>query len=770
MINQEVYKYIPGLHPFIDYVFEDKSFYSSAASKGYIDSDTDFLVGDSGGFLMKMDFVFVNTHLFNEVAKIFQESAKSDLFRVYCFDKEGTISYSTFWKRETQRRRGGMTAPCKLYRKDIDAYNNCATDEERLDYLHPLHITGDHYNYLNYGRIQRTPTKNERDELDKAGKFKQKLVDGFPRFWDGDYWNFKTDEFIAKNGLHLCKGKARRKGYSHKRGSQSANTINLNPIVTIVLAAYDISYLTAPGATSSMLKTNLDWYEDHTYWKRGYLSEDLTQIELGYKLTKTGNKKYGFRSKAISVTCKDNPDAAIGKAAVEIDFEESGKFPNLQQALNVTLSATEAGAEHVGTIRVYGTGGTKGANWVDFSNTYFNPIINGMMPFENVWDKGLRHAVCGFFHPQIWDYEPYIDEHGNSFLTKSFLLDAEDKLVKRKHLKGEDYAVYCSQRANSPSEAFNLETENIFSSTELNDIIKFMRANESTLIYREGQFDNIVEKGADGSIKRSYVDFFTNDQLRDKGEKIHPYITNVPFKKEDDVFGAWRIYHEPKRINGLIPNNLYYEVIDSVGIDKTIKEVTTKNSLNAIFVLSYPNDMGVPGDQIQAVYVGRRNDSQEACSIEALKGCEYYNAKALPETDRGSVIQDFKRWNKVSRLIKNPLAVVNNKITDSKLNEYGVFIGQGDNAVNGLIQLKQWLYEILNVNEDGSYVYRLHYIPDLPTLLELQQYSIKGNFDRISALRVLTFERMAYVIKKKKPSYQQGQKTFLSDLGLYAVN
>ena len=27
MINQEIYKCIPGLHPFIDYVFEDKSKY-----------------------------------------------------------------------------------------------------------------------------------------------------------------------------------------------------------------------------------------------------------------------------------------------------------------------------------------------------------------------------------------------------------------------------------------------------------------------------------------------------------------------------------------------------------------------------------------------------------------------------------------------------------------------------------------------------------------------------------------------------------------------
>ena len=770
MINSEVYNYTAGLHPFIDYVFEDKSKYKFASSKGYIDNDNDFLIGDSGGFLMKMDFVFVNTSLFTEVADYYQNSAKNALDKYYCFDKPGTVTYANFWKRETERRKIGMTIPGKLYQKDIAAYNECTTDSERLDFLHPLHITGDHYNYLNYGRILRVPTKEERADLDKQGKFKQKLIEGFPRFWDGDYWNFKIDEFVSRNNYHLCKGKARRKGYSHKRGSQSANTINLNAGITIVLVAWDLKYLTDPGATSTMLKTNLDWYENHTYWRRGYLSEDLTAIELGYKKTSTGNKKYGYRSKALSVTNRDNPNAAVGKAAVEIDVEEAGVNPLLQQTLNVTLSATEVGDESVGTIRVYGTGGTKGANWADFSSCFFNPHINNMMPFENVWDTNSRHTTCGFFHPQIWDYEPHMDEHGNSFLVKSFHIDAEKKASKKKASNASDFAVYCSQRANSPTEAFNISHENIFSSTELDDHIKFLRVNQTNLVYRDGQFENQVEKNINGSIKTANVTFFTNDQLRDKGEKVHPYIMNVPFKKEDDVYGCWRIFHEPKRIGGLIPNNLYYEVIDPVGVDKTIKEVTTKNSLNAIYIMSYPNDVGVPGDQIQAIYVGRRDDSLESCSREALKGAEYYNAGALPETDRGTVVNDFRKWNKLNRLLKNPLVSIDTKIKNVTVNDYGICIGKGDNAVNGIIQLKDWLYTKINVNEDGTQVYRLHYILDLPTLLEFQQYTINGNFDRISAMRLLTFERTFYIIKKKKPNAQQGTQTFLSTLGLYAVN
>ena len=33
-----------------------------------------------------------------------------------------------------------------------------------------------------------------------------------------------------------------------------------------------------------MVKVTLDWYEDKTYWRRGYLSENFDKgIELGYK-------------------------------------------------------------------------------------------------------------------------------------------------------------------------------------------------------------------------------------------------------------------------------------------------------------------------------------------------------------------------------------------------------------------------------------------------------------------------------------------------------
>ena len=55
------------------------------------------------------------------------------------------------------------------------------------------------------------------------------------------------------------------------------------------------------------------------------------------------------------------------------DFTITHNCPNLQKALDVMMSNSESGAMRIGTIRVYGTGGTKGANWEAFSNCFYNP-------------------------------------------------------------------------------------------------------------------------------------------------------------------------------------------------------------------------------------------------------------------------------------------------------------------------------------------------------------------------------------------------------------
>lgn len=725
------YGYETGRSPFIDYILEDKESYKPLSSsicrftgKPWIDRDNDFLIGESGGVLMKIDFVFVGTEIFSRVADFYEKHG------CYCLEPDDSPNAVKFWQREMDRRVKGVQAYCKLYIKDIPAYLAAKSDAERKALLHKIRITGDHYNYLNYGRIERAPNEKERKQLDKEGRFKVNTVEGFPRFWDGDYWNFKIDELIANNSCNLCKAKARRKGFSYKRGSQAANTINANKNVTVTLAADQMDYLTEKGATSYMVKVNLDWYEDKTYWRRGYLSENFDKgIELGYKKSKEGQKAFGFRSKLLSVAIGKNESAAVGKKAIETDFEEAGKCPNLQKALDVMMSNSESGAMRIGTIRVYGTGGTKGANWEAFSNCFYNPGKNDMLPMENIWDANSRHAVCGFFFPQIWDYEPFIED-GNSLLFASWKDDYDKKRGAEKEKDAGEYNIYVGQRANSPNEAFTNTQENIFHSPELTNHINAIKYDKSNHFYEDGWY--ILDDGR--------VRFVTKQECIERAifgsDRFHEYITDVPHNSKTDVHGCIREFYSP------IPNDgsLYFISYDPYRVDKNKEEVSTKNSLASFQVWMRTNSKTpYMGKRLVASYCGRL-DTMEAVDKLVLYACLRWNCKVLYEAGTGELVTNFKKWGYRDKLLKDPSSYINRSVDGPRITGYGIVIGDGDIKLEGMRMVRDFLYEIVGKTSDDTPIYRFNQIYDISFLLELDRFIFGRNADRLSSAIVAMFE------------------------------
>lgn len=725
------YGYETGRSPFIDYILEDKESYKPLSSsicrftgKPWIDRDNDFLIGESGGVLMKIDFVFVGTEIFSRVADFYEKHG------CYCLEPDDSPNAVKFWQREMDRRVKGVQAYCKLYIKDISAYLAAKSDAERKALLHKVRITGDHYNYLNYGRIERAPNEKERKQLDKEGRFKVNTVEGFPRFWDGDYWNFKIDELIANNSCNLCKAKARRKGFSYKRGSQAANTINANKNVTVTLAADQMDYLTEKGATSYMVKVNLDWYEDKTYWRRGYLSENFDKgIELGYKKSKEGQKAFGFRSKLLSVAIGKNESAAVGKKAIETDFEEAGKCPNLQKALDVMMSNSESGAMRIGTIRVYGTGGTKGANWEAFSNCFYNPGKNDMLPMENIWDANSRHAVCGFFFPQIWDYEPFIED-GNSLLFASWKDDYDKKRGAEKEKDAGEYNIYVGQRANSPNEAFTNTQENIFHSPELTNHINAIKYDKSNHFYEDGWY--ILDDGR--------VRFVTKQECIERAifgsDRFHEYITDVPHNSKTDVHGCIREFYSPISNDG----SLYFISYDPYRVDKNKEEVSTKNSLASFQVWMRTNSKTpYMGKRLVASYCGRL-DTMEAVDKLVLYACLRWNCKVLYEAGTGELVTNFKKWGYRDKLLKDPSSYINRSVDGPRITGYGIVIGDGDIKLEGMRMVRDFLYEIVGKTSDDTPIYRFNQIYDISFLLELDRFIFGRNADRLSSAIVAMFE------------------------------
>lgn len=742
--------YKRGDIPFIDYLCEDKSKYPKASegisyitNKPLYDPDNDFLIGNSGGILMNIDFIVINIERLSKAADTFDE------YGTYCDYDPSTPAYESFWQRETSRRKKGVFIKAKLYYKDIPKFFDVnTTDEERESLLQPLRITGAHYTYLNYGRIERTPNDKERARLKREGAEYVETVMGFPRYWDGDYWNFKIDEFIANNKFHLTKAKARRKGFSYKRGSQAANTINLFPNVTVTLAADQLAYLTDKGATTFMAKKCLDHFEEHTFWRRGYISEVIDDILLGYRVSTKGLKNFGWMSNLYSVACGKNESAAVGKKAIEIDFEEAGKFPNLQKALDVTLSNTESGAISVGTIRVYGTGGTKGANWAAFSKAFYNPKMNKMLCMENVWDINKRHEVCGFFFPQVWDCEPYV-ERGNSIIFTAYAWDKQDKENHFHNNDSETHIIYKAQRANTPAEAFINTTENMFASPELNLHVSDLINDNATRFFQDGW---IVVNDLGNSNRAEFIpkaECIKRD-IFGKG-RFHEFVNRVPHGSRDDTHGCVRMYYRPFLVNGEVPKDLYFTVVDAYKVDKAQKDVTDKHSLYSAQVWMRSNTITPYPNQKLLVceYIGRL-DTMEQNDIVTMGMCLMYNAECCPEAGTGETVSNFIKYKLRRYLMLDPTNANTRKLTNPNNNDYGIVIGDGDKKYNGLRMLKEFIYEPLSYTADGKPIRRLKSISSVRLLLECQRFTAEGNFDHISAAIVAMYVFLADSLNTKR--------------------
>lgn len=742
--------YKRGDIPFIDYLCEDKSKYPKASegisyitNKPLYDPDDDFLLGNSGGILMNIDFIVINIERLSRSADTFDE------YGTYCDYDPSTPAYESFWQRETSRRKKGVIIKAKLYYKDIPKFfDKATTDEERDLLLKPMRITGAHYTYLNYGRIERTPNAREREKLKREGAEHVETVMGFPRYWDGDYWNFKIDEFIANNKFHLTKAKARRKGFSYKRGSQAANTINLFPNVTVTLAADQLAYLTDKGATTFMAKKCLDHFEEHTFWKRGYISEAIDDILMGYRVSTKGLKNFGWLSNLYSVAIGKNESAAVGKKAIEIDFEEAGKCPNLQKALDVTLSNTESGAISVGTIRVYGTGGTKGANWAAFSKAFYNPKMNKMLCMENVWDINKRHEVCGFFFPQVWDCEPYV-ERGNSIIFTAYAWDKQDKENHFHNNDSETHIIYKAQRANTPAEAFINTTENMFASPELNLHVSDLINDNATRFFQDGW---IVVNDLGGANRAEFIpraECIKRD-IFGKG-KFHEFVNQVPHGSRDDTHGCVRMYYRPFLVNGEVPKDLYFTVVDAYKVDKAQKDVTDKHSLYSAQVWMRSNTITPYPNQKLLVceYIGRM-DTMEKNDILTMGMCLLYNAECCPEAGTGETVSNFIKYKLRRYLMLDPTNMNSRKLVNPNNNDYGIVIGDGDKKYNGLRMLKEFIYEPLSYTDEGNPIRRLKFIGSVRLLLECQRFTAEGNFDHISAAIVAMYVFLADSLNTKR--------------------
>lgn len=725
-----------GKYPFLEYIEEpDKEKkYKKASDCGWYDPHNNFLIGDSGGFLLNIrPGKFVNTELFNEAARTYQATGKYTQFKV------DSIPHRQFRRRECDRRRNGFSAPCWQ--------NPDGSIED-------VWITGGHYNFLNYTRMERT---DESSVIVTEHGATAKKIYSFPSFIDAQFWTWQIIEFCRRNGLHLIIDKTRRGGFSYIMAADSSNEINLSKHKVVIHVAADNKYLIKQGGLSDFAVNNLKFFEEKTPFKRGIFSPTTDSFKLGYRMKNGVEADDSWSSSLLSVSANNNPDCAIGKDAVTIKVEELSTMQNFDEFMNVTEPTMTVGTRTTGALMAWGT--ATAANMQIFEQNFYNPRAFGFMAFENVFDNDARNEVCGFFKSYAWGLEGEIDgvkgfdEDGNSNLRIGLKLAARERIEKKKTAKTfAEYLNYLGQRALFPAESFSSASENIFSSEALNKFEDKLRVDNSYKFYTDGE---LFEDGT----KKIYFKSNARIRIENPDMKTYDYIQGVPRRGNEDPHGCIRVWFAPeyeeiyindRLIRSIIPGT-YVAVYDPVGIDKDKKEITDRHSHNSIFVIEMPRERNGFKPKLCAAYYGRTERLEEA-DEKFYHLCKWYNCigTGLVEINRGETVSNFRKWKATKYLGYEPLYVWDSAVKEKVSTSYGYNIGSGPKKLDGLRLLKEFLYEVIGKNEFGEDIYVFERFLDYQTILELKKFNAEGNFDRISSLILLGIYWKSIDIKGKR--------------------
>lgn len=725
-----------GKYPFLEYIEEpDKEKkYKKASDCRWYDPHNNFLIGDSGGFLLNIrPGKFVNTELFNEAARTYQATGKYTQFKV------DSIPHRQFRRRECDRRRNGFSAPCWQ--------NPDGSIED-------VWITGGHYNFLNYTRMERT---DESSVIVTEHGATAKKIYSFPSFIDAQFWTWQIIEFCRRNGLHLIIDKTRRGGFSYIMAADSSNEVNLSKHKVVIHVAADNKYLIKQGGLSDFAVNNLKFFEEKTPFKRGIYSPTTDSFKLGYRMKNGVEADDSWSSSLLSVSANNNPDCAIGKDAVTIKVEELSTMQNFDEFMNVTEPTMTVGTRTTGTLMAWGT--ATAANMQIFEQNFYNPRAFGFMAFENVFDNDARNEVCGFFKSYAWGLEGEIDgvkgfdEDGNSNLRIGLKLAARERIEKKKTAKTfAEYLNYLGQRALFPAESFSSASENIFSSEALNKFEDKLRIDNSYKFYTDGE---LFEDGT----KKIYFKSNARIRIENPDMKTYDYIQGVPRRGNEDPHGCIRVWFAPeyeetyindRLVRSILPGT-YVAVYDPVGIDKDKKEITDRHSHNSIFVIEMPRERNGFKPKLCAAYYGRTERLEEA-DEKFYRLCKWYNCigTGLVEINRGETVSNFRKWKATKYLGYEPLYVWDSAVKEKVSTSYGYNIGSSSKKLDGLRLLKEFLYEVIGKNEFGEDIYVFERFLDYQTILELKKFNAEGNFDRISSLILLGIYWKSIDIKGKR--------------------
>lgn len=591
----------------------------------------------------------------------------------YCSYPSGTKKYHDFWVEEYRRCNEGLES-------------------------HGYRITGDHYFFLNYYQLPES-------QVEKTGQGRGMI---FPSFLSKQYEYFHYIELCELTKHDVLAVKSRAVGFSEIAASLGVGTYttrrNAHCVYTAFAQGHLDDVLSKAWFQLDNLNSNTEGGMKHVRQK--YNSD---MYKKASKINKQREEIPGSWGSDIEGKVVDNPRKLRGDRIDRLFFEEAGSNPVLKKTYIQGNALVEVMGNKIGTRFVWGTGGD-GKYMTELSDMFYNPQGFNVLPYKHNYTKNGEYVLTGFFVPAFTfvNKPGMVDSRGVTDTKKArqFLEDQRANLL----YDPKAYLIQCAEFCFCPEEAFALEGDNQFNKVLLADQLTQIRI------------------GAGPNIEHGTVEYKFKD-----GKVAESMVEGVIFKPS--LNGKVHILERPKENEeGNVPQNLYVAGIDGIDMGQEDTSDFTKDP-SQFCVVIFRRAYGVHPPVIVAYYKDRPERLKEA-HMTCLKMLQYYNAQAVLESTRISILQFFKEKRCADRYLMRRPRSCQTDIQNGRSRQFGAPATQ--NIIEHQLEL------IANYIDEycGEIWFK-------EVIEELSQYSYerKREFDIVAALgmAMLADEELVFV-------------------------
>lgn len=472
--------------------------------------------------------------------------------------------------------------------------------------------------------------------------------------------------------------------------------------------------------------------------KNPFRYEYEVETARGWVTQGTGTAMYHIN---YSDKKQDGTQAGAGGRYLVSVYEEIGLMPNFRDALLSNVGTVSVDGEQFGVQIAIGTSGN--IDLVQQTKLVFeNPSEYNFLEFENIWEPS--ETKIGLFIPAYLTETRFKDKNGNTNLVQAL------KHYEQRRLEAaskDDPAILYNEKMNYPivpSDMWISNKGSYFPQIELmererelltNQLFKQL-AQPTKLIWDSKQLNGVrAEYCPDTELFQSF-----------------PYDRTIT-----KLDGGIAIYEKPQIVRGEVPNDMYiftYDPYVSENLNEGGSLGVTKVFLNPKYI-----SQGFNGNYLVATYIGKHPNGKDAYYENQEKLLAYYGNPLRGlwyEANRGDSVRGYyMRKKKMGLLAIRPNKEKGSAIYQNKVLEYGFTVGNQIDKIEMIDDTAEWLLSKTMFN--GKSVRVIETYPCLFTIQQLMQFTLKGNFDAVSALIgfPLALKELEHQVisEKNKPKY-----------------